>query len=58
MEGQSKAARAAGWGAFGAIMALITGSTPIGVVVVAALGAGLALKARSRSDRQASTGLD
>lgn len=56
VDGQSKATRAAGWGAFGAVMALIAGSTPVGVAIVAALGAGLALTPWGRGRRRPSTG--
>ena len=45
MDGRNKTARALTGGAFGAVIALITGSTPIGVAIVAALSAALALKA-------------
>lgn len=52
MDGQSKATRAAAGGAFGAVLAPITGSTPIGVAIVAALGAGLAIKVGSGRGRR------
>lgn len=55
MEGQGRATRAAGWGFFGGAAALITGSTPIGVAIVAAVGAGLALAAWGR-DKDRGTG--
>ncbi len=45
MEKQTTAARAVAGGSFGAALALMTGSTPIGVAIVAVLGAGFAIKA-------------
>ncbi|MDP9363906.1 MAG: hypothetical protein M3Q10_06720 [Chloroflexota bacterium] len=56
MEKQSTATRAAAGGAFGAVLALITGSTPIGVAIVAALGAGLAIKAAGGRARRHEAG--
>ena len=50
MEGRSKASRAVIGGAFGAGMAVLTGSTPIGIAMVAALGAGLAAKFGGRKE--------
>lgn len=47
MDGQSAATRGVVGGGFGAFLALLTGSTPIGVAIVAVLGAGLAIKYRS-----------
>ena len=41
---------AGGGGLFGAALAALTGSTPIGVVIVAGLGGALAWKAARRMD--------
>ena len=48
----SKATRAAVGGIFGGGLAALTGSTPIGVALVAVLGAGLAVKAGLRQRRE------
>jgi hypothetical protein len=52
MEGHGGDTRAAAGGAFGAILALVTASTPVGVAIVAALGAGLAVVTMSRGNRR------
>lgn len=54
MTGQRPAKRALVGGAFGAGLAVLTGSTPIGVALVAALGAGVA----ARSGRRTSASQD
>ncbi len=51
MDGHPRAKRMVAGGAFGAALALVTGSTPIGVAIVAAVGAGLAIKAGTGGDR-------
>lgn len=51
MDGRAKATRAALGGIFGGGSAVLIGSTPVGVAIVAALGAGLAIKAGGRRDR-------
>lgn len=51
MYGWNRKTRAAVGGIFGGGLALLTGGTPIGVAIVAALGAGLAIKAGGRRDR-------
>lgn len=52
MERYDGTGRAAVGGIFGGGLATLTGSTPIGIVIMAALGAGLALKAGNRRDRE------
>lgn len=51
MDGWNRKTRAAAGGIFGGGLAVLTGSTPIGVAIVAALGAGLAIKAGSSRGR-------
>lgn len=50
MERYNRTGRAAVGGIFGGGVAALTGSTIIGIVIVAALGAGLALKVGRRRD--------
>jgi hypothetical protein len=52
MNGQSTAGRAAIGGTIGAGLALLTGSTLIGIAIVAVLGAGLAAKSGGGSTRE------
>lgn len=50
MERYSRTGLAAMGGIFGGGLAVLTGSTPIGIAIVAALGAGLAVKVGGRRD--------
>lgn len=50
MERYSRTGRAVMGGIFGAGLAALTGSTPVGIAIVAVLGAGLAVKAGRRKD--------
>jgi hypothetical protein len=52
VERRSTATRAAIGGAFGAVLAPITGNTPSGAAIVAAVGAGLAIKVAGGRDRR------
>lgn len=51
MHGWGRKTRAAAGGIFGGGLVALTGATPVGVAIVAALGAGLAIKAGGRGDR-------
>jgi hypothetical protein len=50
MDLQGKTASGIAGDLFGAALALVTGGTPVGVAIVAAIGAGLAIAAWSQID--------